>query len=55
MRYSGRANWALALHLLTPSISAFIREEPFKLVLLLIGFGSVPLIIAKKKNTVTIE
>ena len=56
MRYSGRANWALALPLLTPSISAFIREEPSELVLLLlIGFGSVPFIIANKKNSVTIE
>ena len=56
MRYSGRANWALALPLLTPSISAFWHEEPFELVLLLlVGFGSVPLIIANKKNSVTIE
>ena len=56
MRYSGCANWALALPLLTPSISASLREEPFELILLLlIVFGSVPFIIANKKNSVTIK
>lgn len=56
MRYTGRDNWAIALPLLYPSIAAFFNNEPFELVLLLlIIFGSVPLIIATKKNSVTIE
>jgi len=56
MRYTGRDNWAIVLPLLFfPITTVFFNIEIFEFMLSFLGFGLVSLIIAIKKNSVTIK